>query len=148
MTDTADSTPASGTSHEESKRIEQVINRAFKNKERTAITCTVEFDDDTTVDCIVTQTEADPSVQALWNGLIEGVYGEIAPCPPDAQEIVSVETPVYSRADRSMIDCWVTFGDGRRHPYTANAQDLTEYGVKLWQDLNAGAYGAIGEFPR
>lgn len=61
-------------------------------------------------------------------------------------QIISVTSPFYSKADNSTIDCTVTFDNGKTYPYTAAAYDDTDYGVKLWIDLNSGKYGVIASY--
>ena len=61
--------------------------------------------------------------------------------------IISVSSPVYSRADNSTIDCSVTFDNGQTYPYTASASDTASYGLVLWAALNAGTDGTIAPFP-
>jgi len=61
-------------------------------------------------------------------------------------DIVSVTNPIYSKADNSTIDCWVTFDNGKTYPYTAAAFDNEPHGIQLWVDLNAGKYGAIASY--
>ena len=60
--------------------------------------------------------------------------------------IISVASPIYSKADNSTIDCMATFSDGRVLPYTSAAYDNTSYGIALWAALNAGTYGAIAAY--
>jgi hypothetical protein len=61
--------------------------------------------------------------------------------------ITRVTNPIYSKADHSAIDCVVTFDTGEAHPYTAVANDSTEYGTRLWGDLTTGRYGPIAAYP-
>jgi len=63
------------------------------------------------------------------------------------KQITHVTDRIYSKADRSAIDCTVTFDDGNTYPYTAVPNDSTDYGVKLWTDLLAGVHGSISAFP-
>lgn len=61
-------------------------------------------------------------------------------------EITSVELPKYSKADNSSIDCMITFGNGKTYPFTATSVDNEPHGIELWNDLNAGKYGAISPY--
>ncbi len=56
--------------------------------------------------------------------------------------IEKVISPIYSREDNSAIDCLITVR-GIEYPYTATDHDWTDYGIQLWDDLNAGKYGVI-----
>lgn len=60
--------------------------------------------------------------------------------------IVSVTSPVFSKADNSTIDCVVTFDNGKIYPYTSTAHDNAPYGASLWAGLNAGTYGDIAAY--
>ena len=61
-------------------------------------------------------------------------------------EIISVLFPVYSRPDKLAIDCLVTFDTIGQHPYTATATDSERHGAALWEALQAGTYGVIGNY--
>lgn len=61
-------------------------------------------------------------------------------------KIIAVSSPFYSRPDNSSIDVIATFDNGNIYPYTATANDTEDYGVKLWNDLNAGKYGGINPY--
>ena len=61
--------------------------------------------------------------------------------------IISVSSPIYSKADKTAIDCVVTFDDGNSYPYTSTAADNAPYGPSLWAALNAGTDGTIAAYP-
>jgi hypothetical protein len=60
--------------------------------------------------------------------------------------ITAVSNPVYANSSNSAINCLVTFSDIGQQPYTSSASDNAPYGVSLWNNLQAGTYGAIAAY--
>ena len=63
-------------------------------------------------------------------------------------QITSVFSPVWANVEQTLINCNVTideFGD-EVLPFTAGAHDVEPHGQKLFQDLMAGVYGAVGAY--
>ena len=65
--------------------------------------------------------------------------------PANALTITAAANCQYSNQAQTTIDCIVTADTGT-FPYTAAANDNTDYGQQLWSDLNAGKYGSIGAY--
>lgn len=59
--------------------------------------------------------------------------------------ITHVESPRYSKADNSQIDCVITCDRGVL-PFTVRPDDPEAYGRELWNNINAGIYGSIAPF--
>lgn len=59
--------------------------------------------------------------------------------------ITHVESPQYSAADNSQINCMITCEKGVL-PFTARANDTESYGRQLFADLLAGKYGTIAPY--
>lgn len=62
--------------------------------------------------------------------------------------ITSVTDPHYSRHNKKAIDCMISINGGTPIPFTATPHDDVLHGRELWNNLNAGIYGPIGEFRR
>lgn len=61
----------------------------------------------------------------------------------------TVTNPVYADSEHNQISAmvtWVEFPDEDPEPFTATSYDPESYGVALYNDLQAGVYGPIGQF--
>jgi hypothetical protein len=61
--------------------------------------------------------------------------------------VISITNPVFATEDGSSIDCILELDAlPAPVPFTASAHDVEEHGRKIYADLIAGAYGAIGAY--
>lgn len=63
--------------------------------------------------------------------------------------VESARDPVYGNAQNSVIDLVVKFVEMKHElPFTANPNDITEYGPDLYYRALAGEYGPIKPYPQ
>lgn len=58
----------------------------------------------------------------------------------------TVESPAYSRADLSAIDCFVTFDGVGRVPFTAASDDVEAHSVEIFNRAVAGEFGSVAAY--
>lgn len=61
--------------------------------------------------------------------------------------LTSVSNPVWSNAERTRIDCFITtsqFGD-EKLPFTADKNDVESHGRAIFAELESGKYGDVLE---
>ena len=61
-------------------------------------------------------------------------------------KILSVQNPVYSRENKTAIDCMVTTDRIGTVPFTATHDDKTVHSEKIWKELMAGKHGPIAPY--
>lgn len=62
--------------------------------------------------------------------------------------VLSVANPVWANAEHTLINCEITVEQypGEVLPFTADPNDTTEYGPRIYADCVAGAYGPVGAY--
>ena len=58
----------------------------------------------------------------------------------------SITNLYWSDSDQTMIDCTVDFIGLGSVPFTASPIDKEPHGKKIWNEINNGDYGSIGDF--
>lgn len=58
----------------------------------------------------------------------------------------SVTNIHWSDSDQTTIDCTVDFVGLGSVPFTASLIDKEPHSIKLWNEINNGDYGSIGDF--
>jgi hypothetical protein len=62
-------------------------------------------------------------------------------------EYTTVTNIHWSDSDQTTIDCTVDFVGLGSVPFTVNQNDTENHSIKLWNEINNGDYGAIGNPP-
>ena len=62
--------------------------------------------------------------------------------------ILTVSNPVWANAEQNRIDCQITVEQypGEVLPFTADPNDTTAHGPKIYADCVAGKYGPVGAY--
>jgi hypothetical protein len=62
--------------------------------------------------------------------------------------VLTVANPVWANAEQTRIDCQITVEQypGEVLPFTADPNDTTEHGPKIYADCVAGVYGAVSAY--
>ncbi len=60
--------------------------------------------------------------------------------------VLSVSGPVYASANGDTVDVIVVTKEFGTIPYTCAANDSTEYGQQIWEDLQSGEHGPIAPY--
>jgi hypothetical protein len=61
--------------------------------------------------------------------------------------VISITNPMFATEDGSSIDCILEIDAlPAPVPFTASANDVEEHGRKIYADLIAGVYGAVGAY--
>jgi hypothetical protein len=58
---------------------------------------------------------------------------------------LEVKTPIWANADKTMIDCMVTFDSIGEVPFTASKQDF-QYSLDIFNRCTSGEFGPIAEY--